>query len=176
VKRIFKNILQTLIIAFIVICTGLIVQAQIDASTESGRPRKEELPLPIQETLAKLRIEDEKKDYEKLIERGEEAVKLSEELEKSYTSNNKLTTKDAKKLKDLEKLLKKIRSDLGGDDDDEEFEEKPTSMGDAIKELRKNTLNLFDEIKQTSRHTISVVAIESSNVILKIVKFLRFGN
>lgn len=158
------------------IFTCLIIQAQIDASTESGRPRKEELPKPILETLAKLRIEEEVKEHEKLLQRGEEAVKISEELEKSFTSNKKLTPKDTKKLKDLEKLLKKIRSDLGGDGDDEAIEEKPASMGDAVKALKQNTLDLFNEIKQTSRHTISVVAIESSNVVLKIVKFLRFGN
>ena len=60
--------------------------AQIDASTRNGRAQKEELPKNIQETLAKQRIEREKKDYEELLRKSEEAVKLSQDLEKSWTS------------------------------------------------------------------------------------------
>ena len=176
VNNLHSKILQTFFIALVMLFTSVFIQAQIDASTADGRPRKEEYPKPILETLAKKRIEEEKKDYEKLLKRGEEAVKISEELEKTYAQNNTLSSKDKKKLKDLEKLLKKIRSDLGGDDDDEKFEKKPDSMGDALKSLKDNTVNLLDEIQKTSRHTISAVAIESSNLIIKIVKFLRFGN
>ena len=156
--------------------SSVFVQAQMDASTADGRPRKQEYPKPILETLEKKRIEDEKKDHQKLLKRGEEAVKLSEEIENSFIQNKKLSTKDKKKLKQLEKLLKKIRSDLGGGDDKKDFEDKPKDLGDAIKSLKDNTVDLFDEIQKTSRHTISAVAIESSNVIIKIVKFLRFGN
>lgn len=175
-KFISFKIFQTFSVALVILFTSVFIQAQIDASTSDGRTRKEEFPKPILETLAKKRIEEEKEDFEKLIKRGEEAVKISEELEKAYAQNNTLSSKDKKKLKDLEKLLKKIRSDLGGDDDDENFVEKPKSMSDAIKSLKDNTVSLLDEIQKTSRHTISAVAIESSNLIIKIVKFLRFGN
>lgn len=176
VKILFLKILQTFFIALVMLFTSVFIQAQIDASTADGRSKREEYPKPILETLAKKRIEEKKKDYKKLLKRGEEAVKISKELEKTYAQNNTLSSRDKKKLKDLEKLLKKIRSDLGGDDDDENFEEKPASMGDAIKSLKDNTVNLLNEIQKTSRHTISAVAIESSNLIIKIVKFLRFGN
>lgn len=172
-----SKIFKTLVIAFLMIITSITVQAQIDLDSPFGKPKKEEYPQPILETLAKQRIEEEKEDYQKLLKRGEEAVKLSEQLERSYAINNQLSSDDKEKLKDLEKLLKKIRDDLGGDDDDEEeFKEKPGSMKEAIKTLKQNTVDLYEEIKQTSRHTISVVAIESSNFVLKIVKFLRFGD
>ena len=152
-----------------------------DASTRNGKPQPEELPKNIQETLAKQRIEQEKKDYEELLERSQEAVKLSDELEKSFSNANQLSSDDQKKLDRLEKLVKKIRGDLGGDDDDgAEVEEKvknekPSNLESAFKTLQTNASKLFSEIKKSTRYSVSVVAIQTSNALLKLVKFIRFG-
>lgn len=154
----------------------------IDASTPNGRPQpKEDLPKNIKETMAKQRIEQEKKDYEALLKRSEEAVKLSEELEKSFTDSNKISSEDQKKLDRLEKLVKKIRSELGGDDDgeanfgDKDKTENPSSLVNAFKTLQSSATQLFSEIKKSTRYSVSVVAIQTSNVLLKLVKFIRFG-
>lgn len=153
--------------------------AQIDASTPNGRPRKEELPQNIQETMAKQRIAREKKEFEELLEKSEEAVRLSEELEKSFTTSNQLSPEDRKKLDRLEKLVKKIRTELGGDDDGEAEADKnnqaPSTIGSAFQTLQKNAAQLFSEIKKSTRYSVSVVAIQTSNVLLKLVKFIRFG-
>lgn len=158
------------------------VFAQIDASTPNGRgsQQKEELPKNIKETLAKQRIEKEKKDHEELVKRTEEAVKLSQELEKSFTDANQLSSEDLKKLERLEKLVKKIRTELGADDETGEEEKaddnpRPSTMVGAFKTLQTNAVKLFDEIKKSTRYSISVIAIQSSNALLKIVKFIRFG-
>ncbi|MCA1640193.1 MAG: hypothetical protein LC768_18035, partial [Acidobacteria bacterium] len=92
-----------------------------DASTSNGRTssNKEDLPKSIKESLAKSRIESEKKDYEELLQRSKEALKITEELEKSFSQNNQLSVEDQKKLDRLEKLAKKIRKELGGDADEE---------------------------------------------------------
>ncbi len=153
--------------------------AQIDASTPNGRQRKEELPQNIQETMAKQRIARAKKDYEELLEKSEEAVRLSEELEKSFAASNQLSPEDRKKLDRLEKLVKKIRTELGGDDDGElEIEpdkQTPSNIGSAFQTLQKNAARLFSEIKKSTRYSVSVVAIQTSNALLKLVKFIRFG-
>lgn len=167
--------LTTIKIFLIILFASFFAQAQIDAETSSGRPRNEPLPQSIKETMAKQRIEEDKKDYADLIEMGGEAVELSKQIEKSYTKNKKLTSQDKSKLKDLEKLLKKMRRDLGGEGtSDEELLEEKYSLSISINALRSGTEKLFDEIKQTSRHTISAVAIGSSNTVLAVVKFLRF--
>lgn len=153
--------------------------AQNDASTPNGRPRKEELPQNIQETMAKQRIAREKKEYEELLEKSEEAVLLSEELEKSFAVSNQLSAADRKKLDRLEKLVKKIRSELGGDDDGEQEadnnKQSPSNIGSAFQTLQKNAAQLFSEIKKSTRYSISVIAIQTSNALLKLVKFIRFG-
>ncbi len=147
-----------------------------DAQFRDPAPEKEEYPKTVKETLAKGRIDREKKEFQQLIERGEEAVEISSELDKSFTKQKKLSSEDQKKLDRLEKLIKKIRDELGGDDDDEVDENKPSSMSVALKMMRETSLNLVDTIKQSTRYSISVAAIESSNALLKIVRFLRFGN
>jgi membrane-associated HD superfamily phosphohydrolase len=157
--------------------------SQSDAATSNGRPQqKEDLPSNIKETLAKQRIAREKKDYEELLKRSEEAVKLSEELEKSFANSNQISSEDQKKLDRLEKLVKKIRNELGADDDGEQEikdgndkENKPSTMVNAFKTLQSNASQLFDEIKKSTRYSVSVMAIQTSNLLLKLVKFIRFG-
>ncbi len=142
-------------------------------------PQREEIPQGVKENLAKMCIEQQKKEYTEMLKRGEEALKLTDELEKAFAANNSLSADDRKKLERLEKLVKKIRSDLGGDDDGKETEENekdsPLSIANAFNVLKESTVKLVDELKKTSRYTISAAAIQSSNLLLKVVKFLRFG-
>ena len=111
-----------------------------------------------------------------MIKRGDEALELSEDLEKAFAANNSLSAEDRKKLERLEKIVKKIRSDLGGDDDGKavqtDDENTPLTMGNAFQVLRENTVKLVDIMKKSTRYSVSAVAIESSNVLLKVVKFL----
>ncbi|MCD9187371.1 MAG: hypothetical protein LUM44_13130 [Pyrinomonadaceae bacterium] len=156
------------------------------AQTPGNRDeQKEDLPKNIKESLIKSRIEQEKKDHEELLQKAEEATKLSAELQEAYEKNKTLSAEDKKKLERLEKLLKKIRKDLGGGDDNDDSKdnsdnstetEKPSNVVTALSKLRSTSVGLFDELKKTSRFSISVVAIQSSNAILKVIRFLRFNN
>lgn len=171
----FRYIFIVFLFSAAVVCAN----AQSDISG-SGRPPKEELPKGILESLAKGRIEREKKDYEEMLERGEEAAQLSEELEQSFTNNKSLTAEDRKKLERLEKISKKIREELGGKDadnsenaDDSDSEGKAFSFSDAFDKLKSISAKLSGELKKNSRYTVSAVAIQSSNTVLKLVRFLR---
>ncbi len=171
----FLKFLQSIFFIALFALASICVNAQIiDSSSPSGRPKEEDLPKSIKENLAKGRIEREKKDYEELLKRGEEAMQLSEDLEKSFAENNKLSSEDVKKLEKLEKLVKKIRTDLGADEEDTSDENNPSTLENAFKSLKENTGKLMSELKKSTRYTISVVAINSSNILLKVVKFLRF--
>lgn len=179
VKSIFKIFIFASIFSF----SALVCFAQLDGNRP---PQKEDLPKNIKESLQKSRIEQEKKEHEELLQKAEEAMKLSAELQESYERNKTLSPEDKKKLEKLEKLLKKIRKDLGGGDDDKDESndsaenpvetEKPSTVVTALNRLRDTSVNLFDELKKTSRFSISVVAIQSSNAILRVIKFLRFSN
>ena len=139
-------------------------------------------PKSFKETLVKLRIDKEKKEFDEMIERGGEALKLSEELEKAYTANGHLNIGEINKLATVEKLVKKIRNELGGDDDTEDSDSKavtsplPIAQGDAVKSFRSTTLKLFEELKKTTRFTVSAAAIQTSNAVLKLARLLRISH
>lgn len=149
-----------------------------DANNSSTQPRS------IKEYLAKQRAEKAKKDHEELLKRGDEAVELAEDLEMAFARSQQLTEDEKGKLESMEKLVTKIRKELGGDDDDESdpeeivatpiAEKRPADLREAFVSLKKLTVKLVDELKRSSRFTISAVAIQSSNSVLKLVRFLRF--
>ncbi|MBK6751386.1 MAG: hypothetical protein KA956_05870 [Pyrinomonadaceae bacterium] len=155
------------------------------------RDPREDQPKSIKEQLDKLRIEQEKKDHQAMLVRGDEALKISEELDTKVSTNAQLDTKDRQKLESLEKILKKIRNELGGDDDggsaldpaadqsesDEvKPNERPKDVVDGIKSLRSTTIKLVDELKKTTRFTISATAIQTTNAVLRITRILKFWN
>lgn len=173
----FRNLSTILFLVFAFGFFSVSIKAQIDTSIPWGKPRQEEpLPKNVQETLKKGELEQLKKEHEEMLENGQEAVKLSEEVEESFNKNNKLSSADVEKLEKIEKLLKKIRKELGGDDDDKEDDKavKPSSIKNAIETLKDSAVGLYDELKKTSRYSISVVAIQSSNSLINIVRFIRF--
>jgi hypothetical protein len=166
---------QLIFLFFLLAFAALCADAQLpDASTRDGRGRQEELPKLIKENLQKGRIEEEKKEYDAMIKRGEEAARLSEELSKSFEQSQALSAEDVKKLARLEKLVKKIRDDLGGEYDNEADASKPSSLMTAMKSVQENASTLLSALKKTTRLTISAVAIETSNTVLKLVRFIRF--
>ena len=141
----------------------------------------ESLERNLRESCITIRIKKEKKDHEEMLERGEEVRKLSDRLERSFAQNGRLSDADRATLETVEKNVKKIRSELGGDDDDEKIEKilldgRNASFADAVDTLKSSAANLVDELKKTSRFTISATAIQTSNAVLSVARFLRIKN
>ncbi len=147
--------------------------------------KDDDKPKSFQETFEKMRIEKDKKDHDQMVERGEEIVKLSEELEKAVDQTGRLSNKEYAKVATVEKLVKKIRTELGGADDDGDADtpddpSKPESKNftpiDAVKSLHSTTAKLYDELKKTTRFTISASAIQASNSVLRLARFLKVSH
>jgi hypothetical protein len=164
-----------------VLALALAVSAQDADSNRPGvQSNPDDRPKSIREMMQKMRIDQEKKDYQEMIDRGEEALKISEQLEQSFSQGSTLSRSDREKLDALEKLVKKIRGELGGENDDDEPEigeqaPQPKTPADGLKALQNLTGKMLEELKKTSRFGISAVAIQSSNAVLKVVRFLRFS-
>ncbi len=180
------SFLKLLLIITIFQLAGLAVSAQTDAS--SGSPydngkRGDDGPKTktIEEMLFKQRLLKEKKDHDELLKRGDEALFLSKQLENAFEQNNTISSQDKQKLLELERLVVKIRKELGGEDADDDEEDvsaspqetKPSTLKEAFLYLQSTTGKLVDELKKTSRFSISAAAIQSSNKVLKLVRFLR---
>ena len=174
------------VIAVLLIGGATVVQAQSDpdlpdASSRTGRRRSDDSPFGLKDMMAKQRTEREKKDHQEMLDRGDEALRLAKQLEAAYAQNGNFSAQDRVKLEMLEKTVTKIRKELGASDESEigplgiqaTEEPKPTTTEEAFKYLQSTTLKLVDELKKTTRFTVSVIAIQSSNSVLKIVRFLR---
>ena len=144
--------------------------------------RDEPPPKSIRESLEKMRIEGAKKDYAEMLKRSEDAVKLATDLEGQMAKNGRLTETELEKVTEVEKLVKKIRGDLGardGDDLTDELDDEnaaPATTREAVETLRRSAVSLCDELKNTSRFTVSGPAIQTTNALLKVTRFLRFAN
>lgn len=180
------------IFAAFLVCTAIVGFAQVPDSTPNPsllpdssprRPRTMNGGDPQAAMMAKLRSEQDKKDHQQMLDRGEVALRLANQLEAAFEKNKNLTSEDKARLESLQNVVEKIRKELGGadDGDDEDLryqkpvaaEEKPSTMEEAFKYLQSTTMKLVDELKKTTRFSISAVAIQSSNSVLKLVRFLR---
>jgi len=70
-------------------------------------------------------------------------------------------------------VVKKIRQDLGAEDDSDDTPQPPSSMATTLETIKTNAANLLTELKKTTRYSVSVVAIESSNTVWRLVKFVK---
>lgn len=141
----------------------------------------EDLSRNLRETCFKMRIDKEKKDYDEMLARGEEVRRLSERLEKSFAQNGRLSDTDRAALETVERNVRKIRGELGGDDDDEKIDDllhtgEKSTYAEAVGILKNTAVNLAEELKKTTRFTISATAIQTSNAVLTIARFLRVKN
>ena len=173
-----KTLLKICCLLTIVSAAFVSAHAQIDTRIKSisdpDEPKTDE-PKTIKDMLLKQRLAREKKDHKEMLERGEEALRLSRQLEKSFEQNKQISRYDKEKLDALEKIVTKIRKELGGGDDGEEAEktEKPSTLKEAFQFLQDTTVKLVDELKKTSRFSISAIAIQSSNTVIRLARFLR---
>jgi hypothetical protein len=172
---------STLLSAFVFTAVGI---AQTNTPPKSKLSMKDDRdddqPPSVGEMVEKQRILRQKKEYGEMLKRGDEALKLSEELETSFNESESLSPKDLERLAALEKVVGKIRGDLGGGDDDDKLEDSTgpennarRDVVSAFKFLRSSTVRLVDELKKSSRFSISVAAVESSNAVIRIARFLR---
>lgn len=133
---------------------------------------------PMLENLMKMRIRAVEKEHAEFVGRGEEVARLTEQISQSFNLTNG-TFRDFDKLVQLEKVVKKIRKNMGGSDDDktsensETPESKPATIADAVAKLAEIGTNLSESVKNSSRYTISAGSIDDANELLELIYFIR---
>lgn len=146
-----------------------------------GQRRPDDDSRIVKGMVAKQQALREKKEYAELLEKGKNALRLSEDLAKSLEKNKVFSDAERKQLAEFEKLLEKIRDDLGGGDDGESSitdkgAQPPKDVREGVLYLKRSTENLLGELKRSTRFSVSVAAIESSNTLIRLARFLRLKN
>lgn len=143
------------------------MHAQEDDDPMFPNRKKEDPPRGIQESLSRMRIDKEKKDFNEMLKRGDDAAKLATALKDESVAGQQ------DQISGIGKLVKKIREELGAEGSDDDQDAVPPNQSDAIKLLKEQVNGLSEDLKKCSRFTVSASAIDRTNEILRLVKYLH---
>jgi hypothetical protein len=159
-------------ILFFILCLFFIAPAAAAQSTGSGAPPEEEQNETMRDTLKRMQIKREENEHKKLLDKGAQ-IKLDAESLAKEVAAGRLPRASEKKLREIEKSARQIRSEFGGAGDNEALDSPPNNLADALKLLDDASERLNKSLGKTSRRVVSVTVIEIANEIAQLVKILR---
>ncbi len=146
-------------------------QAQsVEAGAQSSQP--EEQSEVLRDTLKRMQIQREEERHKKLVERADQLKAIVESL-LSDVRGNQLARAAEKKLKEIERSAKHIRSESGGSDDNQPLDPPPANLQEALKRLREASADLHASVEKTSRHVISLSVVAGASEVIDLVKVIR---
>lgn len=163
---------MTLRILFSIFCLFFIAPAVWAQSASTGTPPAEEQNETMRDTLKRMQIKREESEHKKLLDKGEQ-IKLNAENLAKEAVNGHLPRAGEKKLREIEKAARQIRSEFGGMGDDNPLDPIPNNLDDAFKQLGDASERLNKHLSKTSRRVISITVVEVANEITQLVKILR---
>ena len=160
--------LSSIFIFFLVAFGTFDVQAQsADVQTSTAEEQNE----TFRDTLVRMRIKREEEEHKKTVTKAEQIRTYAAELLKNAPPVF-LPRETEKRLKEIEKNARNIRSDSGGGDD-ELLEEPPNNLTDTLKRLDETSERLSKLVGKTSRHVMSVTVSAEATEVIQLVKLLR---
>jgi hypothetical protein len=126
----------------------------------------------LRENMKRMEIKREEDEHRKLVERAAQLKEAVDTLSQDAAGAHLARTAD-KKLKEIEKSAKTIRSEFGGTNDEAPLESLPDSLDDAIKQLKSTGERLNASMEKTSRHVVSATVVVEASEIIQLVKIIR---
>src|SRR5438132_1168766 len=114
---------------------------------------------PSEDLRIKLAIKTEQRQYDENLARAREASELGTQLLDKYNTTQAIDADEEKKLDRLEKLVKRIRNEAGGQNSEDEVKNAPGTLAKAIKRVADLSHELRKDVEKTPRHVISAVFI-----------------
>jgi len=144
--------------------------AQTTAAGQEAAPPDEQNET-MRDTLKRMQIKREEDEHKKIVGKGSQIKDDIEALAKD-AENGHLPRAAEKRLKEIEKSAKQIRSESGGSQDDP-LESPPANLADALKRLAEVSERLNDRLGKTSRRVVSVAVVEDATEIIQLIRILR---
>jgi hypothetical protein len=142
-----------------------------DKSSPDSKPGN--VGSPEEEMMARRTIKFAEKERQENLSRAREAAQLGTEIHDSFLKNKALSREDFKKLERLEKVTRKIRSQAGGSDDDEELKDAPQKLDTALARIAQVSEAVQKGVEDTPRQVVSTGLIERTNELLEIIRHVR---
>jgi hypothetical protein len=174
---------RTIFMALLLLLCSLAAQAQTsrpstpidsmsaDKSSPDSRPNM--VGSPEEEMMARRAIKYAEKERQDNLERAREAAQIGASLHDNFLKNRSLSREDLKKLDRLEKVTRKIRSEAGGSDDEEELKDAPQKLDTALERIASVSEAVHKGVENTPRQVVSAEVIERTNELLEIIRYVR---
>ena len=131
-------------------------------------------PASLEETMRKKReIKAAEKEYQENVDRARDLSVLGEAVNASFKQKASLGRDDIKKLEKAEKLAKAIRNAAGGSEDDNEIEQPPKDLADALCMLADMAASLKKSVEKTPKYVVSAAVIDEANALLQLTRIVR---
>lgn len=144
---------------------------EVRAQSAETQTTAEEQNETFRDTLVRMRIKREEEEHKKIVAKAEQIKEHALALAKGPVG--KYLPRDAdKKLKEIEKNARNIRSESGGGED-VPLETPPQNLAEALKQLGEASERLNDKLSKTSRHVVSLIVVAEATEIIQLVKLLR---
>jgi hypothetical protein len=156
--------------------TGTQTGTPIDSmSADKGSPNSRPgiVGSPEEEMMARRAIKYAEKERQDNLARAREAAQLGTEIQDRFLKNKTLSREDFKKLERLEKVTRKIRSEAGGSDDEEELKDAPQKLDKAVARIAEVSEAVHKGVEDTPRQVVSAELIERTNELLEIIRHVR---
>lgn len=154
-------------------------QTTADQSTSSGASstqRRSDSPFlgsPEEELRSRAAIKHAEESHQESLERADETARLGSQLFLAFEHHQTLGREELKKLERMEKLVRKIRGQIGGSDDAQVLEDPPRELTAAFSRLAETSEDLQKCVVKTSRHVVSTSIIERANKVIELIRYIR---
>jgi hypothetical protein len=138
----------------------------------AGQTVPEEQNETMLDTLKRMQIKREENEHQKILEKGEQIEEEANLLLRDLNGRTQLPRATEKRLKNIEKFARQIRSDSGGSED-EPLDSIPSNLTDTIKQLCEVSERLNENLAKTSRRVISLAVVSDATEIIQLSKLLR---
>jgi hypothetical protein len=126
----------------------------------------------FRETMKRMEIKREEDEHKKLVEKAAQIRDTVDTLSHDASGSHLAHSAD-KKLKDIEKSARVIRSEFGGTNDETPLESPPANLDEALKQLKSTGERLNTSMEKTSRHVVSATVVVEAGEIIQLVKIIR---
>jgi hypothetical protein len=157
------------------VCTLLLLAPAVWSQTaRTDPPYTEEQNETMRDTLKRMQIRREEDEHKKLIEKGSQIIEEAKALakESSLSGGQRLPRTAEKKIKEIEKFARQIRSDSGGSQD-EPLDTPPSSLAETLEQLLATSERLNENLGKTSRRVVSIAVVDCATEVIQLAKILR---
>ena len=152
---------------------GILMLASVTCAQSVSSPREQEDQTEaFRDTMVRMQIKREEDEHKKRLQKASQIRDLASDLLKD-SEKGRLPHSADKKLRDIEKAARQIRSELGGSNDDTPLETPPDSLSKAVHQMDSLSEQFNTSLEKTSRRVVSATVLAEASEIIQLVKIIR---